>query len=83
MTTELKKIKLQLKNALIRRNEKMIREAVKGDKSCAEIAKSRGLTRERFTQILAEAGVKISMKKGLKKYDAWRKNISLAKRKKK
>ena len=83
MNNNIKQARENLKEEIIKRNEAIAQEAILGKKSLSDLAKHHHITRERITQILHTFGVKVPMRKGLEKYETWRRRISIAKTKKK
>lgn len=75
MAKTIKTIRESLKKRLETRNKKIIKNALTLEYSLADLSKKHGVSRERIRQILREAGIKVPLTRGTKRWDRWHKKV--------
>lgn len=79
MNEEIKILRQKLKLAIRKRNRQIVKEALKGIRTYGEIGKKYGLSKQSVDLIMGKAGVKVPIKKGVSKYERWKRKMSKAK----
>ncbi len=78
-TKKIKRLRAELKMALIERNRLMVREVKKGQKTLAEIGKNFKMSKQNIARIMKEKKIKVPFDADSRKYRRWKMKIVKAK----